>query len=105
LPTLADGLAVERLGRLAFAWAAPRVDDVVTVSEAELARAMAAYARRAGAVVEGAAAAPLAAVLAGKVRGGTVVLPVTGRNVDARRHTEIVASQADPRSSGWARAA
>ncbi len=103
-PTLADGLAVARMGALAFAGAAPHVDDVVTVTEAELARAMAAYARRAGAVVEGAAAAPLAAVLAGKVRGGTLVLPVTGRNIDARRHTEIVASQADG-CGGWVRAA
>lgn len=104
-PTLADGLAVGRLGALAFACAAPKVDDVVTVTEAELARAMAEYARRAGAVVEGAAAAPLAAVLAGKVRGGTIVLPVTGRNVDARRHAEIVASQADARGGAWAHAA
>jgi threonine dehydratase len=104
-PTLADGLAVGRIGALAFAWATPLVDEVVTVTEAELARAMAEYARRAGAVVEGAAAAPLAAVLAGKVDGRTIVLPVTGRNVDVRRHAEVVASQSDGRCGGWARAA
>lgn len=91
--TLADGLAVSRVGELTFALAAPLVDDVVTVTEAELAVAVAALARRAGAVVEGAGAAALAAVLAGKVTGRTVVLPVCGRNIDARTHERIVAEQ------------
>lgn len=89
--TIADGLAVARVGVKTFALAAPLVDDVVTVSEAELRAGVALLARRCGAVVEGAAAAPLAAVLAGKVRARSVVLPVCGRNIDARVHEEIVA--------------
>ena len=92
-PTLADGLAVSRVGALTFALAAPLVDDVVTVTEAEIAHAVAILARRAGVVAEGAGATALAAVLAGKISGRTVVLPVSGRNVDARLHERILAGQ------------
>ena len=89
--TLADGLAVSRVGTTAFALAARQVDAVVTVSERELRVAIAHLARHCGAVVEGAGAAALAAVLAGKIRGRSVVLPVGGRNIDARVHAEILA--------------
>ncbi|PTX91348.1 threonine/serine dehydratase [Opitutus sp. ER46] len=90
-PTLADGLAVAQVGERTFAAAAQRVDDVVTVSEDEIARAIAALARQAGAVVEGAGASALAAVLAGKVRGRSVVLPLTGRNIDRRVFERVLA--------------
>ena len=89
--TLADGLAVSRVGAATFALACGLVDDVVTVSEAEIASAIALLAREAGAVVEGAGAAPLAALLAGKVRARRVVLPIGGRNIDPRVHAEILA--------------
>ncbi len=89
--SLADGLAVLRVGERTFATAAPLVDDVVTVSERDLAYAIALLARQ-GAVVEGAGAAALAAVVAGKILGRAVVVPVCGRNIDAHVHTEIVAS-------------
>lgn len=94
--TLADGLAVAQVGTTAFAVAAPLVDAVVTVSEEELAAAIAVLARRGGAVVEGAGAAPLAAVLAGRVTGQRIVLPVCGRNIDVQVHEAILASQTDP---------
>lgn len=93
VPTLADGLAVSRVGECAFSLAAPLVDDVVTVSENEIAVAIAALARKAGAVVEGAGATALAAVLAGKVSGRRVVLPVCGRNIDVRLHEQVVSRQ------------
>ena len=89
--TLADGLAVARVGAGTFALAAPRVDDVVTVTERELGAAMAYLARRCGAVVEGAGAAALAAVLFGKVRGRAVVVPVCGRNIDVHAHARVLA--------------
>jgi threonine dehydratase len=94
-PTLADGLAVAQMGAATFALAAGLVDDLVTVTETELADAVALLARRAGAVVEGAGAAALAAVIAGKVRGGAVVVPVTGRNIDMRLHAAVLASAPD----------
>ncbi len=75
-PTLATALAVRRIGANTFAIAAPRVDESVTVTEDELAAAIALLARRCGVVVEGAGAAPLAAVLARRVRGRCAVLPV-----------------------------
>ena len=107
-PTLAGGLCVRRAGERAFALAAPLVDDVVTVSETEIACAVAALARK-GVVAEGAGATALAAVLAGKVRGRLAVLPITGRNIDPRRHEQVLAdadldevSRSAPR---WARAA
>lgn len=90
-PTLADGLAVARVGRTTFALAAPLVDDVVTVSETEIATAIALLARQAGVVAEGAGAAALAALLSGRVRTRAVVLPICGRNIDARVHERILA--------------
>ncbi|MEO6002617.1 MAG: threonine/serine dehydratase [Opitutus sp.] len=89
-PTAADGLAVAKVGNATFALAAPRVDDVVTVTEAEIARAISVLARQEGIVAEGAGAVGLAAVLAGKVRGRGLVLPIGGRNIDARRHEQLV---------------
>jgi threonine dehydratase len=92
LPTVADGLAVERVGTSTFALAAPLIDDVVTVSEAELTDAIGVLARDAGIVAEGAGAASVAAAIAGKLGPArAVVLPVTGRNVDARLHGSLVA--------------
>ncbi len=101
LHTLADGLAVARMGATTFAVANARVDEIVTVDEAQLAAAVALLARRCGAVVEGAGAAALAAVLAGKIRGRAVVLPVGGRNIDARVHAELL-TRADAASASAA---
>lgn len=95
-PTLADGLAVARMGATTFALAAPRVDDVVTVTESEIATAIAVLARRCGAVAEGAGATALAAVLAGKIGGRVVVVPVCGRNIDAGVHAAVLATAAEP---------
>lgn len=104
LPTLADGLAVAQVGASSFAIAAPRVDDVVTVSEAEIAVAVALLAQEEGAVVEGAGAVALAAVLAGKVAPAATVVPITGRNIDARVHTRVV-TEANRGLASWDRRA
>jgi threonine dehydratase len=62
-PTLADGLAVGIVGENAFAIARDLVDHVVTVSEYELALAVVRLMELEKSVVEGAGAAPLAALL------------------------------------------
>lgn len=99
-PTLADGLAVACVGRATFATAASLVDDVVTVSEAEIAHAIVSLAKEAGTIAEGAGATALAAVLAGKVRGRAVVVPITGRNIDITLHQRVVSGEVPPVSGG-----
>ncbi|MEX0654362.1 MAG: threonine/serine dehydratase [Phycisphaeraceae bacterium] len=84
-PTCADGLAVGQVGRLAFVTARPLVDRVVTVSEPALTLAIYRLIEIEKAVVEGAGAAGLAAMLAGKLpelAGRTVVLLLSGGNID-----------------------
>ncbi|MEO7599941.1 MAG: threonine/serine dehydratase [Opitutus sp.] len=103
-PTLADGLAVCRVGSTSFAVAAPLVDDVVTVSETEIAQAIRMLARDEGIVAEGAGAVGVAALLAGKISGRSLVLPIGGRNIDARLHERIMAGS-DRVPMRWARAA
>ena len=84
-PTLADGLAVPRVGDNAFAIARTRVDKTVCVSEHMIALAVLRLAEVEKAVVEGAGAVPLAALLSGQLpelRGKKVVLPLCGGNID-----------------------
>jgi threonine dehydratase len=83
--TLADGLAVLKVGATAFALARPRLDRVVRVSEDWIALAILRMVELEKSVVEGAAAAPLAAMMAGllpELRGKKVVLVVCGGNID-----------------------
>ncbi len=83
--TLADGLAVARVGPHAFALARERVDGVVTVDEAALAIAILRLIELEKSVVEGAGAAPLAAFLATKLpqlKGRRVALVLSGGNID-----------------------
>lgn len=83
--TLADGLAVLKVGEHSFALAKERIDRVVTVSEDWIALAILRLVELEKTVVEGAAAAPLAALMAGKLpelAGKVVVLTVCGGNID-----------------------
>ena len=83
LATMADGIAVKAPSDLTLAHIRAYVDDVVTVSEEEISRALLLLLERAKAVVEPAGAAGLAAVLAGKVKGtGPAVAVLSGGNVD-----------------------
>ncbi|MFM8703830.1 MAG: pyridoxal-phosphate dependent enzyme, partial [Planctomycetia bacterium] len=90
-PTLADGLAVGKLGSLPFTIAAPLVDRVVTVGEEAISLAVLRLLELEKTVVEGAGAASLAAVMgdAGDVgdvgkelAGKKVVLLLCGGNID-----------------------
>lgn len=85
LPTLADGLAVPCIGANAFEIARRFVDHHVIVREHFIALAVLRLIELEKAVVEGAGAAPLAALLAGllpELRGKKVVLPLCGGNID-----------------------
>jgi threonine dehydratase len=84
-PTLADGLAVAKVGEHAFATARSLVDKVLLVTEHDLALAILRLIELEKAVVEGAGAAGLAACLVGLVphlKGKKVVLPLCGGNID-----------------------
>jgi threonine dehydratase len=83
--TLADGLAVLKVGENAFALARERVDKVVRVDESWIALAILRMLELEKTVVEGGAVAPLAAMMAGllpELRGRKVVLVVSGGNID-----------------------
>jgi threonine dehydratase len=83
--TLADGLAVGRVGDVSFPIAARVVDRVVTVGEEALALAVVRLLELEKLVVEGAAASALAAVLGAagaELSGRTVVLLLCGGNID-----------------------
>jgi threonine dehydratase len=93
LPTLADSL-VGGIGpdnRLTFAMCRDLLDDVILLSESEIAAGIIhAYAEERE-IVEGAGAVGIAALLAGKVRpAGPAVLVLSGRNIDMARHRRIV---------------
>ncbi|MFP5348411.1 MAG: threonine ammonia-lyase [Gammaproteobacteria bacterium] len=84
-PTLADGLAVGRVGDNAFAIARRYVDRVVAVDEEALALAVFRLIELEKSVIEGAAASPLAAFLRDglkELRGQHVVLTLCGGNID-----------------------
>ncbi len=81
--TIADGIAVSRPGELNFAIIRDLVDEVVTVSEDDIARALVMLLERAKLVVEPAGAAAVAAILAGKVpAAGPTVAILSGGNID-----------------------
>jgi threonine dehydratase len=88
--TIADGIAVKKPGELTKRILADRLDGVVTVSDPEIAQAIVLLLERVKLVVEGAGAASVAAVLAGKVPGkGPACALLSGGNIDATLLIEI----------------
>jgi len=91
-PTIADGIAVGRPGDEPFKVIRALVDEVVTVSDDDIARALLVLLERAKQVVEPAGAAGVAAILAGKVRAsGTTVAVLSGGNIDPLLLQRVVA--------------
>ncbi|CAD5112637.1 DgyrCDS1851 [Dimorphilus gyrociliatus] len=83
--TIADGLAVPVVGVNAFATASKYVDKTIVVSEEFIALAILRLVEQEKAVVEGAGATGLAAILEGKLdelKGKRVVIPLCGGNID-----------------------
>jgi len=91
--TLADGLAGNiEAGAVTFELVRDHVAAVVSVSEPEIEEAIRFLARAHGVVAEGAGAAAVAAVMAGRVeRGdGPLVVLVTGRNIALDRLAAVL---------------
>jgi threonine dehydratase len=84
--TIAEGIAVKKVGALNAEICNRLVEDVICVSEDQLERAVTLFATVEKTVVEGAGAAGLAALLAEphRFRGRKVVLVLSGGNIDTR---------------------
>jgi threonine dehydratase len=83
MKTMADGIAVGLPGELTFAAVRDHVDEVVTVSEEAMSRALLALVERAKMVVEPAGAAAVAALLARPAAYRTPAVAVlSGGNID-----------------------
>jgi threonine dehydratase len=83
-PSLADGLAGNlEPGSVTFDLVERHLDDVVLVTEEEIAGAIRLLAREHGLVVEGAGATGVAALVSGRLgpREGRIVILLTGRNI------------------------
>ena len=83
-PTLADGIALRRVGEITFPLIQKGVDEMVAVEENEIASAILMLMERKRIVAEGAGAAPLAALLSKKlkIKAKKIVLLISGGNID-----------------------
>ena len=91
--TIADGIATRSVGERTFPVIEKYVDEVVTVSDGEIAVAVTHLLERAKTLVEGAGAVPLAALLAGAVEyeEDEVIVPVlSGGNIDMNMLTTVI---------------
>ncbi|ELK53817.1 threonine ammonia-lyase [Haloferax volcanii] len=91
--TIADGIAVRRIGDKPFEVIRERVDEVVTVSDEEIAVALTYLLERSKTLVEGAGAVALAALVFQKFdyEEGEVVVPaLCGGNIDMNTLTTVV---------------
>jgi threonine dehydratase len=97
LPSLADGLtgAVEG-DSVTLPLVKDLVDDIVLVSEAEIAAAITYAWQKHHQVVEGSGAVSLAALLFEKVRPRPAVAIISGGNIDPALHGEIVGTSRAP---------
>ena len=91
--TIADGIATRTVGEKTFEVIQKRVDEVVTVSDAEIAVAVMKLLERSKLLVEGAGAVPLAALLSGQFaydEDETIVLALCGGNIDMNTLTTVL---------------
>lgn len=81
--TIAEGIAVKEPGELTSAILGDLLDGVVTVTDEEISQAIVLLLERTKLVVEGAGAASVAALLAGRIEGkGSAVAILSGGNID-----------------------
>jgi threonine dehydratase len=91
--TLCDGIAVKRPGDFTLPLVERFVDEVVTVTDDEVAQAMVLLLERSKLVVEGAGAVAVAALMQGRVPAppsGEVCAVLSGGNVDASLLSECI---------------
>ncbi|SFU37365.1 threonine dehydratase [Polaromonas sp. YR568] len=95
--TIADGAQTQHLGEYTFGIIRRDVDDIFTVSDAQLVEAMRFFAERMKMVVEPtgglAFAAACAALEGGAGKGERIGVIVSGGNVDMARYAELLAGR------------
>jgi threo-3-hydroxy-L-aspartate ammonia-lyase len=89
--TIADGLQTHAPGQLTWAVASTLVDEIVTVTDAQMVDAMRFAFERLKLVIEPSGAVGLAAVREGLVGGGRIGVIISGGNVAADRFAELIA--------------
>jgi threonine dehydratase len=91
-PTLADGIALRKLGENTFPIIQKDVDEIITVDEDAIASAILLLMERKRIVAEGAGATPLAALLSKKwkLKARRVVLVISGGNIDVHLLDRII---------------
>lgn len=93
ISTIADGLAAPHAGELVLEHAKELIDDVVLVSDDEIAQGLLFVLERAKLMLEPAGAAGVAALLAGRIRpepGQRVVAMLSGGNIDLTRLRQLL---------------
>jgi threonine dehydratase len=81
--TIAEGIAVKRPGELTSRILGDHLETIVTVTDEEISEAIVLLMERAKLVVEGAGAAAVAALVAGRVPGdGSAIAILSGGNID-----------------------
>ncbi|MCD7769712.1 MAG: threonine ammonia-lyase [Oscillospiraceae bacterium] len=90
--TFADGIAVKTPGETTFAMTREYVDDVVTVSEDEIAAAILALIEQQKLIAEGAGAVSVAAAMFDKlpIQGQKAVCLVSGGNIDVNILSRVI---------------
>jgi len=94
--TIADGAQTQHLGTLTFPALQRRVDDILTVDDAELVEAMAFFASRMKIMVEPTGCLGAAAVFGRKLdlKGKRVGIVLSGGNVDLLRFASLIQAAA-----------
>ena len=90
--TFADGIAVKTPGENTFNIIEKYVDEIITVSEDEIAAAILALIEKQKLIAEGAGATPVAAALFNKlpIQGKKVVCLVSGGNIDVNILSRVI---------------
>jgi threonine dehydratase len=91
-PTIADGIAVRRAGDLTYEIIKENVDEFVTVTEEEIAKAILILLEKGKIVAEGAGAVAVAALMNGKLdlKGKNIVSVISGGNLDVNLMERIL---------------
>lgn len=90
--TIADGIAVKQPGENTFRYVNEYVDEIALVTDDEVASAILALIEKQKMIAEGAGAAAVAAVMAGKfdLKGKRVVAVVSGGNIDVTSLSRVI---------------